>query len=332
MNTKGVCLQYLGRFDEGVALIRASVDLAAAHHLSAAELRARYNLAGRLSADDPASAIETLRTGLEVARRTGRRDWLIGLSHFLSTILSMFGVDYDEALAVLDEVPVEDMPPEERAEAIVNRARVLAYRGDATEWARGIGEARALTTDMSSPQRTWDWAVSATLVAIAEGRLADAARESAAIGGNWAGWVGLTHARIALRSRDLEAAQAAIGLPEFAAEVGAVWDLFRLGSGAGIAVLDSRLDEGLAGYREAVRIARQLGLRTTAGDLLLDAVYVLGPDDPDVPAFADEARELFGSVGAKAQLDRLDEALASAARPESARLAGEGATVRGSGR
>jgi tetratricopeptide (TPR) repeat protein len=41
MNTKGVCLQYLGRLDEGIALIRASVDLAAAHFLSAAELRAR---------------------------------------------------------------------------------------------------------------------------------------------------------------------------------------------------------------------------------------------------------------------------------------------------
>src|SRR4029079_14703940 len=83
MNTKAVCLQYLGRLYEGIALIRASVELAAAHFLSAAELRARFNLAGRLTVDDPVDAIEVLRSGVDVARRTGRRDWLVRLSHFL---------------------------------------------------------------------------------------------------------------------------------------------------------------------------------------------------------------------------------------------------------
>jgi hypothetical protein len=53
LDTRGVCIQGLGRLDEGIALLRASVELAAAHHLSAAELRARFDLAGRMYGDDP---------------------------------------------------------------------------------------------------------------------------------------------------------------------------------------------------------------------------------------------------------------------------------------
>ncbi len=336
MNTKGVCLQYLDRLDEGIALIRASIDLAAAHHLSAAELRARFNLAGRMGAEDPVGAMDVLRTGIEVARRTGRRDWLLRLSHVLSTDLATFGVDYDEALALLDEDPEADMAPEDRAEAIVVRARVLAYRGDATAWPRGIAEARQLTAAMSNPQMDWDWAVTAAEVAIAEGRLADAARETTAIGGNWAVYEPIVLARVALRSGDVRAARDAIAAPVLVNQLGAFLDVLRLGLGAGVAALESRRDEALAGYREAVRLARQLSLPTTAAELLLDAVYVFGPDDPETSGFADEARAQFMAVGAKAQLDRLDEAMSTTSRRASARAgarpAGEGATIGGSGR
>ncbi|HEX5451430.1 MAG TPA: hypothetical protein VFW86_03490, partial [Candidatus Limnocylindrales bacterium] len=336
MNTRGVCLQYLGRLDEGIASIRASVDLAATHHLSSAELRARFNLAGRLTTEDPTEAMEVLRIGLEVARRNGRRDWLIRLSHFLATALITFGLDHDAALAILDELPEADMPPEELGESIVNRARVMAFRGDRTAWARGMTEARALTAGLSSPQRQWDWAASATDVAIAEGRLADAARESQAIGGNWSGWRMATRARIALRSRDLESARIAISSPELPAEMGAVWDLWRLGFGAGVAGLEGRREEAVAGYLESVRLARQMGALMLAADLLLDAVCVLGPDDPATAGFADEARGLFTAAGALAQLDRLDEALGTPLRRASAsaatKPAGEGAAIGGSGR
>ncbi|MFL5675173.1 MAG: AAA family ATPase [Chloroflexota bacterium] len=312
MNTKGVCLQYIGRLDEGIALIRASVDLAAVHHLSGAELRARFNLAGRLTTEDPNEGIEVLRSGVEVARRYGRRDWLMRLSHQLSRALVSFGLDHDEALALLDDLDEREAPPEEQAESIVDRARVMAYRGDRTAWPRGMAEARALTAGMSSPQREWDWATSATDVAIAEGRLADAARESTAIGGNWVGMATLARARIALRSGDADGARTAIGSSDQILEIGGLFDVHRLGFGAGIAALEGHRDEAVAGYLESVRRARQIGMLLPAADLLLDAVYVLGPDDPATPAFADEARALYTAARARAQLDRLDEALARA--------------------
>ena len=45
-------------------------------------------------------------------------------------------------------------------------------------------------------------------------------------------------------------------------------------------------------------------------DTLLDAVHVLEPDDPAVPAMADEARAIYERLGARVLLERLDEALA----------------------
>jgi hypothetical protein len=310
MNTKGVCLQGLGRLDEGIALIRASVDLAATHHLSAAELRARFNLSGRLDYDDPTSAIEVLRAGIEVARRTGRGDWLMLLSHFLATTLTLFGLDYDEAIAVLDGVEDGDRAPEQHAGSMVERAKIQAYRGDATAWPRIYPQAQAMIKGSSNTQVSWDFATSESWVAFAEGRLADAARASMAIRGNWAGWGAFARARVAIRSGDLVAARDALAERELKDEIGAVWDMLRIGIEAGIAALDGRRDEAIGGYREAVRRARQFRTLGTAADLLVDAVYALPPGDPERTAFADEARALYAPAGAQAHLDRLDEAMA----------------------
>ncbi len=315
MNTRGVCLQGLGRLDEGIALIRASVDLAAAHHLSAAELRARFNLAGRLYSDDPRESIAVVRTGIEVARRTGRRDWLINLCGSLTNALVYSVMEYDEALDALDLIPDEDRPPEDRGDAIVSRSVIAAFRGDRAAWARGLSEARALTVGRSNSQREWAWAVSATWVAIAEGRLADAAREAPAIGGNWAAWGAIGRARAALRSHDLPTAWTAVGSPELQAELGVLFDIDRTGLAAGVAALEGRRDESVAGYREAFRLARQLDVPAVLADQLLDAVLVLGPDDPESPGFADQARSIYERAAARAYLDRLDEALRRPATP-----------------
>jgi hypothetical protein len=167
------------------------------------------------------------------------------------------------------------------------------------------------------------------MVAIAEGRLADAFEESKSIGGNWAPVGAGARARIALRSGDLEASRSAVESPEFTSEIGADLDMWRIGLNAGIRALESRRDDAVGGYRDAVRRARQLGLQMGAADLLLDAVFVLGPNDPDALAFADEARALFAAAGARAQLDRLDEALTAGSAPASARAAREDAAAVG---
>jgi class 3 adenylate cyclase/tetratricopeptide (TPR) repeat protein len=318
LNTRGTCLQSLGRLDEGVALLRASVELAAANHLSNAELRARFNLAGRRFADDPRDAIEVLRTGVEVATRTGRRDWLLAVSGFLSGQLTAIG-EFDQALEVLDVVSDEDRPPSERADAIIRRAEIAAYRGDVTAWPRGVAEADALTAGDSSTQRAWAWAADAMSVALAEGRLGDALDEAKQVGGNWAIWGLIGTARAALRARDLGAARTTINADRLETELGAYFDRERLCLRAGLAAIEGRRDEAVAGFRESARAARQLDDPWGLAETLLDAVITLGADDPEVAAFAGEARLIFERSQARALLDRLDEALGTPTRAPLAR-------------
>ena len=309
LNTRGVCLQYLNRLDEGVALLRASIDLAAANHLSGAELRARFNLAGRRFADDPRDAIAVLRTGVEVALKTGRRDWLLALSGFLSGQLASIG-DFDDALAVIDVVADADRPPSERADAIVHRAEIAAYRGDASAWHQAMAEAEVLVGGNSSPQRLWAWAVTAMQVALAEGRLDDARREARGIGGNWAIWGAIGSARAALRAGDADGAHAAISSALLRDDIGLIFDRGRLSLRASLAAIDGRRDEAVAGYREATRLSRELDDPLGLADTLLDAIMTLGPTDPEAAGFAAEARLVYERRGARALLARLDEALA----------------------
>ena len=281
MNTKGVCLQNLGRLDEGIALIRASVDLAAAHHLSAAELRARFNLAGRLDYDDPNDAIEVLRAGIEVARRTGRRDWLIMLSHFLSTSLMAFGLDYRRSARgtrqrrrrgqAAGTTSGSDGRP--REDPGVSGRPV----GLASDLSRGTGDG---PRDVEHPGRLGLRHLGAW-VAIAEGRLADATRASMAIGGNWAAWGGL---------RSCSGRAPPRGPRRGARRPGSSGTQERSAlSGTCSASASKRgsppsTDDGM---RRSAAIGRPCvapvnsGPLGTAADLLLDAVYALPPGDPE---------------------------------------------------
>jgi class 3 adenylate cyclase/tetratricopeptide (TPR) repeat protein len=323
MDTRGVCLQETDRFDEGFAMIRASVDLAAEHRLSNAELRARYNLAGRRWWDDPRDAIEIVRAGIEVAERTGRRDWLNGLVGFAAGML--VGVlEYDEALAMLDTVADDERPPVALADALVVRAEVAAYRGERDALARGLREASALAAGLSNEQTEWSWARSAADVALAEGRLADAAREAVRMSGNYAAWGYAIAAHAALRVGDLPSAREAVLSSVLQHEIGVTFDIERTGLGGAVQVLEGRRADGLQGLRAAIAAARELRADHYLGQLLLDAVAVLGPDDPDARALADEARALFERARARAFLDRLDELVAR--RPPGAARAPSGRT------
>jgi hypothetical protein len=151
-------------------------------------------------------------------------------------------------------------------------------------------------------------------VALAEGRLRDALVESGRVtSGNWL--YGATHhrARAAIRLGDLVEARAAVEVPAYRAEVGIARDAERASIEAGVVALEGRRDEAVARYQEAARSLRALDLPQDLAAMLLDAACVLGPDDPAVPAMAEEARAIYERIGARVLLDRLDEAMARGA-------------------
>jgi class 3 adenylate cyclase/tetratricopeptide (TPR) repeat protein len=313
MNTRGVCLQGLDRLDEGIALIRAAVAMAADHHLSNAELRARFNLAGRVFADDPLEAIEILRAGTEIAARTGRRDWLVDLLHFACSLLVYGPLELDAALELLDRVPDVDRNASELATATVIRAQIAALRGDRSAMGPALDVGRDLTASESNDQLRWEWAVSEAYVALSEGRLDAVPGAAERIGGNWAEWADLYLGHRALRVGDSDAAKAATASPVLREALGRTFEIARSALEAELAILDGRRDEGLAELRPALQQARDIGAKGILVDALLDAIAVLGPDDPETAALAAEARGILEPARMRAHLDRLEELLARSA-------------------
>jgi adenylate cyclase len=70
-NTRGVALARLGRLDEAVLHIERSVEIAAAHDLLQVACRGYANLGVLYSTLNPGRAVETCRSGLEIAQRIG---------------------------------------------------------------------------------------------------------------------------------------------------------------------------------------------------------------------------------------------------------------------
>jgi hypothetical protein len=319
MNTNGVCIHALGRLDEGVALIRASLELATEHQLTAAQVRASYNLAGRLMIEDGVASTRAAEAGVELARRTGRRDWLFTHSTMLSTNLVHLRLEYDRALELLAGVEAQEPPPDVLADVIVDRATIAAMRGDRAAWQPARERALTMIEGQSNPLTRWAWAFVEAMVALAEGRLEDALAVSPDIAGAFDSWNGVVHARVALRRRDAAGLRVACERQELRSATGNLFAVERIGFAAGLAALEGRPDEAVAGYRQARGLARDHGHLVTVVDLLIDAVTVLGPAHPESGPFADEARQVLDAQGARALRDRLDEALAGERREATSR-------------
>ncbi len=329
LNTRGVCVQSLNRLDESIALIRAAADLAAAHGLSAAEIRARFNLGGRLFAEDPAEGARVLRAAFETALRTGRREWLLACANFLGRVLVMLG-DLDGRLEVLDQVPEDVWTTEARADSLVVRAQVAADRGEVSATRQLLAEAHRLIGDALNTQRRWDWATAETDIAVTEGRLDDAERLSHEIGGNFSFWGWALRSHVALRRGDAEAARREIEAPGFTGQQGRAMDVDRGALRAALALLDGQRDAALSGLRQAVRSARELGIEWFVGEVLVDAICILGGDDPEAVRLAEEIRPMYARAGDRAHLERIDEALRPTRRADVAAAAATAASAEAS--
>ena len=112
----------------------------------------------------------------------------------------------------------------------------------------------------------------------------------------------LPAARASLWLRDAAGMRDALGEP--GARIGRSMDLRALSLRAGLAALEGRTDEAGDAYAAAEAGLRDLGLRFELGLVALERAVFL-PDDPSAGAAADEARAIFGDLGATVLLARL---------------------------
>jgi tetratricopeptide (TPR) repeat protein len=324
--TRGSALANQGRRYEGIGAIEAGQRLAAANSLHRIVRRALTNLASFLMDVDPRAALEAAREGIELGRRLGERTFQI---EDVAVVGALRIGEWDWAAAELEPMLGEDIDPAIRAVALADAISLRACRDEPTD---------QLLADVDAlPAREGDVVKAATSawargwIAFADGRFDVARREflrfvevfnPGTVEGS------LAAARCDLLARAPELAREDLARAEGSPRRGRAVDADRATIRAGIAALEGRSSDALAGYREVLGVWRDLGLVWDEALCAIEMATLLDPSEPEVASAADAARRTLARLGAKPFLARLDAALArTTARVASSYELAEAASV-----
>jgi len=307
---RGSTLITLGRPREGIALLRGVQQLALQHDIRDVELPARVLLTFFEQWGEPALGLALARDGLDIVRRLGSRSY--GANMVGNGTICAFRIgEWEWAATVLEEWIAVEGSMAHRAEFYVDRAILRALRGD--DGAPDVAEARSLRLAAGITDPQWEtyelWA--GAWSALATNHLADARRlveRGIEITDYFAPLLLPIAARAALWEGDRESARAAVEALETASFVGPALEADRATAAAGLAALEGRGPDAVAGYREAFRAYRQLGLAFDEALAVVDMAALLPPADqaiPEVEGAISEARIVLARLGAQPFLQRL---------------------------
>ena len=305
--TKGALLPFLGRPHEGLALMEGALRLSEANDLPFESLRAYINLSAAQDSTDSRAATAIARAGLELARRLGLSQRAVTLVQNAASSSIRVG-DWDWAVTESEEALTFDLDPESRLNLLSNLSDLRVMRGEPIEAA--IVEMEQLLGGRAEPGLASSLLDVRATAAFVEGDFplarklaADFARMSSlAAPAMWP-----YAARCALWSGDASAAASDLEQLDATDRRGAMIEADRRTIQAGIAALEGRMADAAAGYRDAARRWRELGVDLDLALCDLDAVRFLGDVDPRLSQeAADEARRIFTRLGAKPFLGRLD--------------------------
>jgi class 3 adenylate cyclase len=325
---RGVSLLVSGRPREGLILLHGVHQLALANDVRDAELGCRVLLTFYEQWGDPAAGLALGREGLEIGRRRGSRAYgfqMVGNS----AICAMRVGDWDWVAGILDEWLAMDHKADDPqwTEFHIDRALLAALRGQ--DGSADLDLAKSLRAGITDPQfESYElWARAAG--ALAAGDLSSAiehAERSVSITGYFAPLALPGAARAALWAGDGATARRLLDRMIAGNHWGPALQADQARIEAGIAALEGRTVEAVAGFRDALRAYQQIGLAFDEAAAAVDMAVVL-PDAelsaPDVAAVLAGARETLTRLGARPFLERLT--------PESApsgRAARSGASAR----
>ncbi|HEX7173067.1 MAG TPA: adenylate/guanylate cyclase domain-containing protein [Candidatus Limnocylindria bacterium] len=310
---KGAALGMLGRRREAEFLVEGAVRLAAGGAVSR-EMRARHNLAVHLIESDPGRAQEQLRTTLELSRRVGDRGhyaWILGTLAFQSLARA---TDLDEMEAMLREALDGLSIKGDRGRLRTALAMIEAARGEhlddiPTDMDAILGE----TTD---PEEVFYRDLPKAAALLAAGAHERAHDLGLRIGGlqTQAVEFGLHVAgRAAAALKDPDRARQARDRVESLPGTGPWFAAVRAQASAVVAALEGRRADAVAAFLVSRDAQSGLGNWFDYAVAAVDAVTVL-PDDPEIAAWAADARPILERVRAAPDLARLDALLAGRPR------------------
>jgi class 3 adenylate cyclase/tetratricopeptide (TPR) repeat protein len=309
LNTRATALAFGGRVREGVAGLRGVLDMTLSYGLPFATIRARINLSSVLSIEDPMVGWQIARDGFEDAKRNGSRDMM--------TVMGANAVgngirvgEWDGAAAILAELAATELAPPDRYLVDCVLTIVDALRGRPFDASLERAEAFGRTTN--EPQVIGQINSTKAWLALLAGEFGQAYEES---------WRNVAINR-ANASDDLPvAARAALWAGRVDDAKRAADELASIGTHgralnaslrtieAGLSALSGETEQATALYRDAIRQWRDLGTTFDLALCELDFVKLVGGENPDAKAAAEEAESIFRRLGAPAFLQRLNDAV-----------------------
>jgi class 3 adenylate cyclase/tetratricopeptide (TPR) repeat protein len=309
--TRGPALASIGRLREAIVTLIGAVSAASSYGLPDVEMRARTNLSYAAAAEDPLLAYRVAREGVELARHLGMRGYGFYLLGNAADLAMRIG-EWDWAVGELEEaIASEDQD-------LVARVRLAEIRGmQGTDVEEELQTRAAEAADLTEFQAPATVGEVRAIVALARGefqRALELAQAAYRIVIAPDGTALQTAARAAAWVGDADAVGEALRLME--EQPGRVPAAGAREAKAALAALEGRRGEALAGFTDALRRWRDIGVEFEWGLCALSLVTMLGASDPEARSAADDAAALFERLGSKALQERLAGAM-NAPRPAS---------------
>jgi class 3 adenylate cyclase/tetratricopeptide (TPR) repeat protein len=305
--TKGSLLTKAGRPVEAIALVEAARRLAVEHGFPAWESRALVSLSLNMAIRDPRAAIELEREAIDLARRIGQRGTqLLLIANAGEDSIRTGEWDFQATqFASLDELDIEPSVrlPMESASIYIGLLRGTVDAGALEERYSAYAESNDDVDVSSSVHDLRGWA------AFADGRFADAAAawlKNANMSALNAPYLLPRVGHTALLAGDGPTARLALERLVQTGAHGRALDVDRTAIGAGLAALEGRRGEAVAGYRSAITGWRDLGLPWDEALTSIEFVRFIGPDEAEAMSAADAARAILERLEAVRVLDILD--------------------------
>jgi class 3 adenylate cyclase/tetratricopeptide (TPR) repeat protein len=318
MLERGTSLLVGGRPVEGMVLLRGAHAAALANGFREVESNARVLLTFNEQWGDPVAGLALGREGMELAVRQGSREYA-WLNVGNPVICALRVGEWDWVATLLDEwLPVE-MPAVARYELFVDRAILASLRGQDASADLGAGARLQAELEATDPQigsyQRWAEAWAAFI-----DRQYDEARrlgEQAKVTSYFAALVGPLLVRAALWNGDGQGAAGHLADLQASGFRGAALGADITLGRAGIAALEGRSAEAVAGYREALRAYGHLGLAFEQAAAAVDMATLLPSSEltaPEPRAAIEAARATLERLGAGPFLDRLERAEVGSSR------------------
>lgn len=299
LNTRGAVLPSLGRFNEGVALLREALRLADMTSLPYPTLRALNNLLVLEAANGGAAIVEGTKRGYELAQRVMHGGLLVRLANVYAHVLYEHG-SFEEAIAVLGEVD----PGEESEWSAYFTAFIEQIRWTQTADPLHLERAREASRPLlgsHEPQYRDDAVDAETHFVWLEGDI-DRVLELATQVETPRPHHSFRHLAIgaALRLGDANKVREAIDL--IGRPAGRRFEVLRLAGDAALEVLEGDPDKAAGMFVDLIERFEEVESPRMAAEWRAIFAEVM-PDRPEAAVAAEEAHDWFSTVGAQGYLD-----------------------------